>query len=159
MACFTLNFTEIQKGFAEVEAENKDEAEEMALELYNDGAVNWTQSSISEITAENKITVVDAPEVSLAEDEQAGEVLLKFYRALGWNGEDMLDPNKVRTTNAVYNRLYEIMFDKCPDPVGVGMMMVNRGPSTDDYIPKEKVYLYDGWTTPANLGGKIDESR
>ena len=40
------------------------------------------------------ITVVDAPHVSLAENEKAGEALLKFFRALGWNGDDYLDPCK-----------------------------------------------------------------
>ena len=41
------------------------------------------------------ITIADAPEVSLDEDEKAGDVLLKFYRALGWNGEDILEPCKI----------------------------------------------------------------
>ena len=95
------------------------------------------------------IIVVDAPVISLADDEKAGDVLLKFYRELGWNGEDMLDPCKVRTTKAVYNRLYDAMFEKYPDPVSIGMLMVNRGPGTDDYIPQDKVYLHEGWIKPA----------
>jgi hypothetical protein len=37
------------------------------------------------------------------------------------------------------------MLEKCPDPVGVGMAIVNRGPSVDVYVPPEKVYLHDGW--------------
>ena len=94
------------------------------------------------------ITVVDAPVVTLAEDEKAGDVLLKFFRALGWNGDDYLDPCKIRTTKAVYENLYDIMYDRCPDPVGVGMFMVNRGPGTEDYIAPGKVYLLDGWVTP-----------
>jgi len=100
-------------------------------------------------TGKQMITVVDAPIISLADDERAGDVLLKFYRALGWDGEDYLDPCKVRTTNAVYSYLYDVMFEKCPDPVGVGMHMVNRGPGTEDYIPTGKVYLLEGWITPA----------
>jgi len=95
------------------------------------------------------ITVIDAPEVILADDEKAGDALLKFYRELGWNGEDYLDPCKIRTTKAVYNNLYDVMYDRCPDPVGIGMLMVNRGPGTDDNIPPWKVYLYEGWITPA----------
>jgi len=94
------------------------------------------------------ITVVDAPSVSLSEDEKAGEALLKFFKALGWNGDDILDPCKIRTTKAVYNNLSGVMFEKCPDSVGVGMLMVNSGPGTDDYIPPGKVYLYEGWVTP-----------
>lgn len=97
------------------------------------------------------ITVVDAPVITLSEDEKAGDVLLKFYHALGWNGEDYLDPCKIRTTKAVYNRLYDTMYERCPDPVGVGMHMVNRGPGTDDYIPPGKVHLLEGWITPAEI--------
>ena len=95
------------------------------------------------------ITIVDAPEVSLKEDEKAGDILLKFYKALGWNGEDTIDPYKIRTTKEVYNRLYDIMFDKVPYAVGVGMFMCNRGPGTEDYIPPNKVYLLEGWVTSA----------
>ena len=91
------------------------------------------------------ITVVDAPEISLEENELAGDALLKFYRALGWNGTDYLDPCKVCTTHDVYQWLYAIMIEKCPDPVGVGMAIVNRGPSVDAYVPPEKVYLHEGW--------------
>ena len=95
------------------------------------------------------ITVVDAPEITLAEHEKAGDALLKFFRALGWNGDDCLDPCKIRTTKAIFQYLYDIMFDRCPDPVGVGMLMVNSGPGTDDYVPPGKVYLLEGWVTPA----------
>ena len=95
------------------------------------------------------VTVVDAPKMALADGEKAGDALLKFYRALGWNGEDYLDPCRIRTTKAVYGHLYDVMYGSCPDPVGVGMAMVNRGPGTEDYIPPGKVYLLEGWIKPA----------
>ena len=98
----------------------------------------------------NTVMIADAPDVSLDEGEKAGDVLLKFYRALGWNGEDILDPCKIRTTKEVYSRLYDVMYDSCPDPVGIGMFMVNKGPGTDDYVPPGKVYLLDGWIIPAD---------
>ena len=94
------------------------------------------------------IVVVDAPEISLTEDEKAGEALLKFFRALGWNGEDYLDPCKIRTTKIVFDRLYDTMFDRCSDRLGVGMLMMNRGPGTDAHIPPGKVYLHEGWVIP-----------
>jgi hypothetical protein len=94
------------------------------------------------------ITVVDAPEVSLSENETPADALLKFYRALGWNGEDFLDPCKVRTTKAVFNYLHKVMDDKCPGSVGVSMTMVNIGPGVDDYIPPGQVYLLEGWVKP-----------
>ena len=100
------------------------------------------------------IIVVDAPEVSLAPEEKAGELLLHFFRALGWNGEDFLDPCKIRTTKKIYDRLYNQMYERCPDPVGVGMYMVNRGPGVDDHIPTGKVYLLEGWIIPAPEEGE-----
>ena len=94
------------------------------------------------------VSIVDAPVIALAENEKAGDVLLKFFRALGWNGEDILDPCKIRTTKEVYKNLYDTMFDRCHDPAGVGMFMVNRAPGTEDYIPPGKVYLLEGWIAP-----------
>jgi hypothetical protein len=106
------------------------------------------------------VIIADAPEVNLSGTEKAGEVLLKFYRELGWNGSDMLDPCKIRTTKAVYNRLYDAMLDICPDPVGVGMAMISRGPGADDDVPAGKVYLYQGWTktTETEEGEEKNES-
>ena len=92
------------------------------------------------------ITIVDAPEVSLATDDKAGDLLLNFYRALGWNGDDILDPCKIRTTQVVFDRLYDQICEHCPDKVSVGMFMVNSGPGVEDYIPPGKVYLLEGWT-------------
>jgi len=95
------------------------------------------------------ITVVDAPEVSLSEDENPTEALVKFYKALGWNGEDTLNPCKVRTTKLTFNYLYGVMFNRIPDSLGASMTMVSSGPGVDDYIPPGKVYLLEGWITPA----------
>jgi len=95
------------------------------------------------------ITIVDAPNVTLAADEEAGELLLHFYRQLGWNERDILDPCKVRTTKEVYDRLYSQMCERCPNPVSVGMFMVNKGPGVEDYIQAGKVHLHEGWITPA----------
>ena len=105
------------------------------------------------IAAASSVAIVDVPDVSLAPDEQAGELLLHFYRALGWNGEDTLDPCKIRTTKEVFNSLYDQIYERCPDPIDVGMFMVNRGPGTEDYIPPGKVYLLDGWIRPSQEEG------
>lgn len=92
--------------------------------------------------------IVDVPEIVITDDENAGDVLIKFYRALGWNGEDTLDPRKVRTTNAVYDRLYDLMLEKFPDVSGIGLVMLNKAPGVDECIPPNKVYLLDGWIFP-----------
>ena len=105
-------------------------------------------------TLKNKriVAIVDAPEIVLTEDENAGDVLIKFYRALGWNGKDEIDPRKVRTTNAVYNRLHDLMCEKCPDTVSVGLLMMNKAPGVDENIPPNKVYLLDDWIPPPQEG-------
>jgi len=96
------------------------------------------------------ITVIDAPTVSLSENDNPVEAVKKFYRELGWNGEDILDPCKVRTTKPVFDSLLEIMDKQCPNhPEEVGITMVSIGPSADDYIPNGKVYLFEGWIKPA----------
>jgi len=96
-------------------------------------------------------SIVDAPEISLSEGEKAGEVLQKFYVALGWNKEtEILDPCKVRTTKRIFDGLYDLMFEKYPDYVTVGMVMVSRGPGVDDDIPDGKVYLLKDWIEPVN---------
>ena len=95
------------------------------------------------------IAIVDAPKVSFADGEQAGDLLLNFYRALGWNGDDSLDPCKVRTTKEVYDGLLDQMREQYPDTIRVGMFMVNIGPSVDYDIPQGKVYLLEGWIKPA----------
>ena len=94
------------------------------------------------------VTVVDAPHVYLAENENPGETLLKFFSALGWNGEDILNPCKIRTTKDVFNRLYDVMYERCLDSMGISILMVNSGPGVDDFVPPGKVYLYEGWITP-----------
>ena len=109
--------------------------------------VSNAESCAESSTVNRRIIItVDAPEVSLAPDQKAGDLLLNFYRALGWNGTDYLEPCKIRTTKEVFNRLYSQIYEHCPDSVSVGMLMVNSGPGTEDYIPSGRVWLYEGWT-------------
>ena len=98
------------------------------------------------------VTVLDAPVISLDESELAGDALIKFYQALGWNGQDIVDPSKVRTTKAVFDRLYDLMREKCPDGVTVGMAMVNKGPGVDEHIAPGKVHLLADWVIPSMEG-------
>jgi len=100
------------------------------------------------------VIIVDAPEIAQTETKGADETFLGFYRALGWNGEDLLDPCKVRTTKEVYNRLFDAVFEKCPDAIAVGMLMANNGPGTDDRVPPGKVVLLEGWIKPADADGR-----
>ena len=48
---YEIHFSELKHGLARVEACSREEAEEMAMELYNSGKVQWVDSSITEISA------------------------------------------------------------------------------------------------------------
>ena len=48
---FIVSVTEKNYGSTIIEAESKDEAEEMALEVYNQGNFHWTDSNLSEFEA------------------------------------------------------------------------------------------------------------
>ena len=93
-----------------------------------------------------QFTIVDAPEIRYEEGQLAGDILLNFYRDLGWDSETQtLDPNKVKTTNSIYYGIRDATEEICPDPVAIGMHMVNRGPSVDDCVEEGKVHLFEGW--------------
>jgi len=100
------------------------------------------------------MAIVDAPEISLEEDDLAGDVLIKFYKALGWDGQQLLEPCKVQTTKDVYLKLYDIMSELCPDRITVGMAMVNKAPSVRNDVPEGKVFLLEGWLIPDSSGGE-----
>lgn len=99
------------------------------------------------------IATVDAPKVSLASNEEAGELLLHFYRALGWNGSDFLDPSKIRTTQEVCDRLHNQMRERHSNALNVGLFMMNSGPGVDNHIKPGKVHLLKGWVTPCSEEG------
>jgi len=94
------------------------------------------------------ISTVDAPEVIILKDDIAEEVLCKFYRDLGWNGQDFLDPRKVRTTKAVFCNFLDVLKKGFPNNIGIPILMLNIGPGTDEYVPPGKVCLLEGWTRP-----------
>ena len=48
---YEIRFSELNYGIARVDAKSKEEAEEMALEIYNKGKVKWIDSEITEIAA------------------------------------------------------------------------------------------------------------
>jgi hypothetical protein len=102
------------------------------------------------------VAIVDAPEISLSDDDLAGDALVYFYKALGWDGQCGMDPRKVRTTCAVYGQLFKTMRDKCPEAVAMGMLMVMKGPGVDDDVPPGKVYLLDGWLIPDREGEAME---
>ena len=111
------------------------------------------------IKGKNVVKIVEAPEISLIEGDTPVDVLIKFYRAIGWNGKNTLDPRKVRTTQEVYNYLHGIMLEKCIDKdySTIGFLMVNNAPGVDDNITTSKIYLLEGWTLPPEGEVKMNQ--
>jgi len=98
------------------------------------------------------VTTVDAPAITLKQDDPAGEALLMFFRALGWNGKDLVDRHKVHTTLPVCLYLYYTMLRNCPNRVSVSILMANIGPRIDALVEPGKVDLLDGWSIPVVPG-------
>ena len=89
---------------------------------------------------------VNAPALRLETGQQAGDILLNFFKDLGWDPEThTLDPVKIKTTKEIYNSLYDVMYEIIPDSIGVGMLLVNWGPSVIENIKAGTVYLLNGW--------------
>lgn len=57
MAKFRLTITEVQKGFVDVEADDRDSALEMHLDEYNAGNVTWTDFTITDFDAKEVMEV------------------------------------------------------------------------------------------------------
>jgi len=74
--------------------------------------------------------------------------LARFYRELGWNGEDFLDVKKVRTTKAIFEEMTEAFHAKDPTNLGIGIFIVNVGPGVDEDLPAGKVKLLKDWVIP-----------
>ena len=49
---FNVKFSELNYGFAIIEADSKEEAEDKAMEVYNAGNVKWVDSEVTDICAE-----------------------------------------------------------------------------------------------------------
>ena len=51
---YKVSISELNHGFAIIEADSKEEAESRAQEVYNKGAVTWVDSKITEIMAQEE---------------------------------------------------------------------------------------------------------
>lgn len=91
--------------------------------------------------------IIACPPIEPIDGQTAGDVLLYFYQdCLGWNPKmHQLNPKKVRTTLGVYLNLYETI--KSVDDINLTSLL-NYGPGVDEGIPKNTVYLLEGWLQP-----------
>ncbi|MBC8521280.1 MAG: hypothetical protein H8D26_04735 [Methanomicrobia archaeon] len=79
----------------------------------------------------------DIPELR---GDNALEALLNFYKDLGWNRMGQLDPTKVKMNKEDWSKLFDKLVKLCPeDRVSVGFLVIDKGPSGDNNVPKGKV--------------------
>ena len=96
----------------------------------------------------SKFQLVDVPMIIVEDNDNPTSVLVKFYKGLGWNGDDLLNPQKVRTTREVIEGLGEVMQIEPATIQDVNISLLDIGPGNDEDIPSGKVKLLDGWVVP-----------
>lgn len=98
-------------------------------------------------------TSVKLPDLSIVECQSG---LMKFYEALGYDKEDeyLLRPMDILLNKddqlELLQRLKEGFRDEIgelskDDSVGVNLLFMNNGPSSDEGIERGTVRLVDGW--------------
>jgi hypothetical protein len=96
------------------------------------------------------ISVVDAPIISRDEGEKEAYTLFEFYKSLGWNGKDRLDPCKILVSKNVLSWLYEVVYEKLFESMSI-MAIIDiskKTPSVSADVPQGKVHLLEGWVAP-----------
>ena len=75
------------------------------------------------------------------------EALMNFYEDIGWDREKTLDPRKIKMNEKdweeLFDKIVKIGEKESMDRVDIGFLMINKGPSGDDSVPKGKV-LWEG---------------
>lgn len=100
------------------------------------------------------VRIVDLPDFESIKGESKGETLLNLYLHLKPEdfGKVDVDVRKIRMN---YDQLSELigkvedLFENHHDKKKVGLMWMNQGPAGDCDLPQDKVYLYEGYMTPA----------
>jgi hypothetical protein len=74
------------------------------------------------------------------EGNTGSERLIAFFKAVGWDGEQRVEPTKIK----VCERRWQEMCEWFNLPEEALMVYVNYGPSSDDCVPYNEVHVYDG---------------
>jgi hypothetical protein len=80
--------------------------------------------------------------------DDTSEVLVNFFKDLGWDERKEVDPTKVKMAKEDINLLVQHMMNFGTDvseKAAIGMLFVNKGPSSSESVPKGKVLLEEGW--------------
>lgn len=81
------------------------------------------------------------------EESTAGDLLLSFYKALGWNPkEHQLNPQKIIISKNNYQNLHNLLKSVTlkEDMEAVSMLMVSYAPSVKTDVPDSDILLLEG---------------
>ena len=89
--------------------------------------------------------ITPTPEITFEKEKLTSNALLNFYRALGWNKVDYLNPKKIRVSHETYKELLSKLRDETSNAKETEMFFVNYAPGVDECVPNEIVVMLDGW--------------
>lgn len=77
-----------------------------------------------------------------------GDKLMNFYRDIGWDGKQEIEPMKVIINEGDWLKVVKKM--ESPgmtqdERIGAGLLLTNRGPSGSKKVKRGKVKLLKGW--------------
>lgn len=90
------------------------------------------------------------PKIDIVKSGSAENVILDFYRALGWNGEDNLLVKKVRMSKVDYRNVADTLMDIGKDQeqrMEILILWGNYAPSVDDSVKEGTVVMLEGFTS------------
>jgi hypothetical protein len=100
--------------------------------LHMKDLVNVQKNNSVETT---EFTVLSFPDIEVND----GESLLEFFKAMGWDGEVMLNPVKIKVNPKRWKEMCE-GFTNLTDKFS----FMNYGPSAKDSVPYDEVHMYEG---------------
>ena len=107
---FNVKYSEINYGFAIIEADSKEEAEDKAMEVYNAGNVKWVDSEVADIRADVEhdpvidvapITNPDYWDCYCDDNFIQSKSVEKCEKCGAWNGE-MPDSRQAEIEQGIY---------------------------------------------------------
>jgi hypothetical protein len=91
--------------------------------------------------------VVKMPKFEPVTQENMIEALFNWYRSLGWNGKDELDPKRIIISHTDWSEICK-QYINAGDSRG-GLFFMNYSPSSDEFkeekVKPGTVLLKDGW--------------
>ena len=89
---------------------------------------------------------MECPNTDPLAADSAEEYLIGFYRHIGWNGQDTLDPKKIVMSERQWQEIAASLnsLPREPGEMAAGFAWMNWGPSADKRVPYGKIDVREG---------------